>query len=58
MQDALRVVHKMPPAAFQRRIDSGLYSDFSPEERTLLDCAAQFQLAWEKTIERAWVPQP
>jgi hypothetical protein len=48
MQNALRVVHEMPPVAFQRRIDPGLYSDFSAEERTLLDCAAQFQLAGEK----------
>jgi hypothetical protein len=48
VQNALRAVREMPPFALQRRIDSGLYNDFTPEERTLLDHAAQFQLAWEK----------
>jgi hypothetical protein len=48
VQNALRVMREMPPFAFQRRIDSGLYKDFTPEERALLNNAAQFQLAWEK----------
>jgi hypothetical protein len=48
VQDAIRVAREMPPYAFQRRIDSGRYSDFTPEERKLVNNVAQFQLAWEK----------
>ena len=48
VQDAIRVAREMPPYAFQRRIDSGRYSDLTPEERNLVNNAAQFQLAWEK----------
>jgi len=45
---AMRAAKEMPPYAFQRRIDSGLYSDFSPEEQALVSNAAQFPLAWDK----------
>jgi hypothetical protein len=48
VQDAIRVAREMPPYAFQRRIDSGRYSDFTREERELVNDVAQFQLAWEK----------
>jgi hypothetical protein len=48
VQVAIRVAREMPPYAFQRRIDTGRYSDFTPEERKLVNNAAQFQLAWEK----------
>ena len=48
VQDAIRVAREMPPYAFQRRIDSGRYGDLTPEERMLVNNAAQFQLAWEK----------
>jgi len=48
VQDAIRAAGEMPPYAFQRRIDSGRYSDFTPEERELVNNAAQFLLAWEK----------
>jgi hypothetical protein len=48
VQDAIRVAREMPPYAFQRRIDSGRYKDFTREERMLVNNVAQFQLAWEK----------
>lgn len=48
VQDAIRVAREMPPYAFQRRIDSGRYNDFTSEERKLVNDVTQFQLAWEK----------
>jgi hypothetical protein len=48
VQDAIRIARDMPPSAFQRRIDSGRYNDFTREERMLVNDVAQFQLAWEK----------
>jgi hypothetical protein len=48
VQDAIRVAREMPPYAFQRRIDSGRYSDFTREEQELVNHVAQFQLIWEK----------
>jgi hypothetical protein len=48
VQYAIRAAREMPPYAFQRRIDSGRYSDFTPKERELVNNAAQSQLAWEK----------
>jgi hypothetical protein len=48
VRDAVRAASEMPPYAFQRRIDSGRYRNFTPEERELVNDAAQFQLAWEK----------
>jgi hypothetical protein len=48
VQYAIRAAGEMPPYAFQRRIDSGRYSDFTPKERELVNNAAQVQLAWEK----------
>jgi hypothetical protein len=48
VQDAIRAAREMPPYAFQRRIDSGRYSDFTPGERKLVNNVSQIQLAWEK----------
>jgi hypothetical protein len=47
VQNAIRAVGEMPPYAFQRRIDSGRYSNFTPEERQLVDSASEFPLVWE-----------
>jgi hypothetical protein len=46
--DAIRVAREMPPYAFQRRIDSGRYNDFTREEQELVNMVAKFQLVWEK----------
>ncbi len=56
VQNAIRALRAMPPDARQRQIDSGRYSNFSPEERELLSNVSQLPLAWEKPPER--VPRP
>jgi len=48
VQNAIQALRAMPPDARQRQIDSGRYSNFSPEERELLNNASQLPLAWEK----------
>jgi hypothetical protein len=51
VRNAMRAASHMPPSAFQRRIDSGRYSDLTPEEQELVNNAAQFQLNWGITVE-------
>jgi hypothetical protein len=41
VQNAIRLLRAMPPAAAQERINSGRYAGFSPEERKLLNIATQ-----------------
>jgi hypothetical protein len=41
-------MREMPPYAFQRRIDSGNYSSFTPEEREVVNNFSQYPLTWEK----------
>jgi len=48
VQNAIRAVNEMPQYAFQRRIDSGRYSDFSPEEQQLVSSASPYPLEWER----------
>ena len=48
---AIRALRDMPPYAFQRRIDSGRYRDFSPAERELVNNASPFPLNWEKPLQ-------
>ncbi len=43
VQNAIRTLQAMPPAARQRQIDSGVYSSFSPSEREMLKTVAQVQ---------------
>jgi len=56
VQNVILALRAMPPDARQRQIDSGRYSNFSPEERELLNNAAQLPLAWEKPPQS--VPRP
>jgi hypothetical protein len=48
VQNAIRAMREMPPYAFQRRIDSGNYSNFTPEEREVVNNSSQYPLIWEK----------
>ena len=48
VQNAIRAMREMPPYAFQRRIDSGYYSSFTPEEREVVNNSSQYPLTWEK----------
>jgi hypothetical protein len=41
VQNVIRAFRAMPPEARQRQIDSGRYSNFSAEERELLNKIAQ-----------------
>jgi hypothetical protein len=41
VQNAIRLLRAMPPAAAQERINSGRYASFSPQEQKLLNLAAQ-----------------
>ena len=41
VQNAIRLLRAMPPAARLERINSGRYASFSPEERKLLNIATQ-----------------
>jgi hypothetical protein len=41
VQNAIRLLRAMPPAARQERINSGRYANFSPDERKLLNTATQ-----------------
>jgi hypothetical protein len=43
VQNAIRTLQAMPPAARQRQIESGVYSSFSPSERQMLRTVAQVQ---------------
>jgi hypothetical protein len=43
VQNAIRTLQAMPPAARQRQIDSGLYSSFSPSEREMLKTVSAVQ---------------
>jgi hypothetical protein len=43
VQNAIRTLQAMPPAARQRQIGSGLYSSFSPSERELLKTVSAVQ---------------
>jgi hypothetical protein len=43
VQNAIRTLQAMPPAARQRQINSGVYSSFSPSEREMLKTVAQVQ---------------
>lgn len=36
VQNAMRQLHEMPPFAREREIDTGRYSQFSPQEKELL----------------------
>ena len=36
VRNAIRTLQAMPPAARQRQIESGIYSNFSPSEQLLL----------------------
>ena len=40
MQKALQRLHEMPPFAFEREIETGLYRQFSSEEKQILRNAA------------------
>jgi hypothetical protein len=55
VQNVIRALHAMPPDAAQRQIDSGRYSNFSPEERQFL-YSAVLPPAGEKTSQS--VPHP
>jgi hypothetical protein len=48
VQNAIRAMREMPPYAFQRRVDSGRYSNFTLEEREFVKNASQFPIVWEK----------
>ena len=48
VQNAIRAMREMPPYAFQRRIDSGNYSNFTPEEREVVNNSSPYPLTWEK----------
>jgi hypothetical protein len=48
VQNAIRAMREMPPYAFQRRIDSGNYRNFTPEEREVVNNSSQYPLTWEK----------
>jgi hypothetical protein len=48
VQNAIRAMREMPPYAFQRRIDSGNYSNFTPKEREIVNSSSQYPLTWEK----------
>ncbi len=43
VQNAIRTLQAMPPAARERQINSGVYSSFSPSERQMLKTVAQVQ---------------
>ena len=43
VQNAIRTLQAMPPAARERQINSGVYSSFSPSERAMLKTVAQFR---------------
>lgn len=45
MQNAINALRAMPPAARERAIQSGRFSNFSPQERELLDGASKLPLA-------------
>jgi hypothetical protein len=48
----------MPPSAFQRRIDSGRYSNFTAEDREFVNNASEFPLVWEKPSKSASTARP
>jgi hypothetical protein len=48
VQNAIRAMREMPPYAFQRRIDSGYYNNFTSEEREVVNNSSQYPLTWEK----------
>jgi hypothetical protein len=48
VQNAIRAMREMPPYAFQRRIDSGNYTNFTPEDREVVNNSSQYPLTWEK----------
>ena len=48
VQSAIRAMREMPPYAFQRRIDSGYYNNFTSEEREVVNNSSQYPLNWEK----------
>jgi hypothetical protein len=48
VQNVIQALRAMPPDARRRQLDSGRYSAFSPEERSLLDNASQPSLALRK----------
>ncbi len=43
VQNAIRTLQTMPPAARQRQINSGVYSSFSPSERAMLKTVSAVQ---------------
>ena len=43
VQNAIRTLQAMPPAARERQINSGVYGSFSPSEREMLKTVAQVQ---------------
>jgi hypothetical protein len=45
VQNAIRALRGMPPEARQRAIESGRFSNYSPEERDILRGASQLPLA-------------
>src|ERR1051326_5109783 len=49
VRNAIETLRAMPPQARQREIDSGRFSQFSPEERQVLNNAARLPLAPSQT---------
>jgi hypothetical protein len=45
VRNAINALRAMPPDARQRAIDSGRFSQFSPEEREMLKGASKLPLA-------------
>jgi hypothetical protein len=56
MQNAIQALRGMPPDARQRAIESGRFSDYSPQERDILNGVSRLPLAPTQPPES--VPRP
>jgi hypothetical protein len=56
VRNAIETLRAMPPAARQREVESGRFSQFSPQERQILDGASRLPLAPAPAQEG--VPEP
>ena len=57
VRNAIQALRAMPPDARQRALQSGRFSQYSPQERQLLDGASQLPLAPAQP-QQNYVPRP
>ena len=58
VKNAIETLRAMPPAARQREIESGRFSEFSPQERDILNGASRLPLAPSNPSSETEAPNP